>query len=145
MSAQYHASLRHLSRAVFVNFELVESAVPPVGEVEDRHVEHKHRIMHSPAAPEYFSLLARETSWRSFHCCSSFVKKSSTIHFSSRVHSLGFLVDQRRPPATRSVSPVTHLESSEAKKTAAGAMSSVSPTRPSGVCDSNIFRMSPSV
>src|ERR1700737_3515088 len=44
----------------------------------------------------------------------------------------------------RSVSPVIHLESSEAKKTAAGVMSSVWPTRPSGVCDSNIFRMSPS-
>jgi hypothetical protein len=35
-----------LSRAVFVNFGLVESAVSPVGGVEDRHVEHKHRIVH---------------------------------------------------------------------------------------------------
>src|SRR5438105_6686625 len=42
----------------------------------------------------------------------------------------------------RSISPVIHSESSEAKNTAAGAMSSVSPTRPSGVWDSNIFRMS---
>src|SRR6266568_4895351 len=67
VSAQYHASLRHLSRAVFVNFELVESAVPPVGQVEDRHVEHKHRIMHSPAAPERFSPFARETLSLNFH------------------------------------------------------------------------------
>jgi len=51
----------------------------------------------------------------------------------------------RKPPAMTSISPVIHFESSEAKNTAAGAMSSVSPTRPSGVCDSNIFRMSPSV
>ena len=30
-----------LSRAVFVNFELTENAIPSVVEVEDRHVEHK--------------------------------------------------------------------------------------------------------
>jgi hypothetical protein len=30
-----------LSRAVFVNFELTENAIPTVGEVEDRHVKHK--------------------------------------------------------------------------------------------------------
>src|SRR5438552_14007107 len=53
--------------------------------------------------------------------------------------------DYRRPPAMSSVSPVIQAESGDAKKNAAGAMSSVCPTRPSGVCDSNIFRMSPSV
>ena len=76
VSTQYHASLRHLSRAVFVNFELVESAVPPVGEVEDRHVEYKHRIMHSPAAPERFSPFARQTLSLYFHFCFS-----STLRF----------------------------------------------------------------
>ena len=30
-----------LPRAVFVNFELSENAIPPVVEVEDRQVEHK--------------------------------------------------------------------------------------------------------
>jgi hypothetical protein len=80
---QYHASLRHLSRAVFVTSEWVESAVPPVGEVEDRHVEYKHRIVHSPAAPEHFSPFARETALRSFHSCLSLSKESSTIHFIS--------------------------------------------------------------
>jgi hypothetical protein len=30
-----------LSRAVFMNFELSENAIPSVVEVEDRHVEHK--------------------------------------------------------------------------------------------------------
>ena len=30
-----------LSRAVFVNFELTENAIPSVVEVEDRHVEDK--------------------------------------------------------------------------------------------------------
>jgi hypothetical protein len=52
---QYHASLRHLSRSVFVNFESVENAIPPVLEVEDRHVEHKHRVVHLPAARKYLS------------------------------------------------------------------------------------------
>jgi len=58
----------------------VEGAVPPAIEVEDRHVEHKHRIVHSPIAPEYFSRFARETSLRSFHSCFSLSQESSTIH-----------------------------------------------------------------
>jgi hypothetical protein len=33
-----------LSRAVFVNFELSENAIPSVIEVEDRHIEHEQRI-----------------------------------------------------------------------------------------------------
>ena len=80
---QYHASLRHLSRAVFVNFGLVESPIPPVGEVEARHVEHKHWIVPSPAAPEHVSPCARETVLRNFHSCFSLPKESSTIHFIS--------------------------------------------------------------
>ncbi len=60
--AQYHVSLRRLSRAVFVNFELVKSAVPPVGEVEDRHVEDKHPIVPAPAAPEQLLPLVRRSS-----------------------------------------------------------------------------------
>ena len=49
-----------LSRAVFVNFELTENAIPSVVEVEDRHVEHEQWIAHSPAALEHFSPFARE-------------------------------------------------------------------------------------
>ena len=30
-----------LSRAVFLNFELIEDAIPSVVEVEDRHIEHQ--------------------------------------------------------------------------------------------------------
>ena len=37
-----------------MNFQLVQSAVPPVGEVEDRHIEHKHRVVPSATAPEHF-------------------------------------------------------------------------------------------
>jgi len=44
-----------LSRAVFVNFELSENAIPSVVEVEDRHVQHQKSIMHSLAAMKYFS------------------------------------------------------------------------------------------
>jgi hypothetical protein len=64
-----------------VNFEWVESAVPPAVEVKDRHVERKHRIVHSPAAAEYFSQFGRETSLP--NCRLSFFKESSTIHFIS--------------------------------------------------------------
>src|SRR6266705_177344 len=48
VTAGWHACLRHLSCAVFVNFQLVKSAHPSAGEVEDRHVEHKHGIVISP-------------------------------------------------------------------------------------------------
>jgi len=72
-----------LLRAVFVNLELVESATPPIGEVEDRHVEHKHWVVHSPAALEHFSPFVRETSLPNFHSCFSLSKESVTIHFIS--------------------------------------------------------------
>src|SRR5213592_4252584 len=48
----------------------------------------------------------------------------------------------RKPPATRNVSPVIQAASSEARKTAAGATSSVWPIRPSGVCASSCLRKS---
>jgi len=41
-----------LSGPVFVSFEWVESSCPTVGEVEDRHVEHKHWIVHPPTPAE---------------------------------------------------------------------------------------------
>jgi len=59
-----------LSRAVFVNFELSENAIPSVVEVEDRHVEHEQWIAHAPAALEHFSPFVRETSFHSRSCCS---------------------------------------------------------------------------
>jgi len=80
-----------------VNFELVESAIPPVGEVEDRHVEHKHRIVHSPVAPEHFSPFVREIALRSFHSCFSLSKESPPIYFLSRVHSSCLLLSVVEP------------------------------------------------
>jgi hypothetical protein len=64
-----------------VNFKLVENAISPVGEVEDRHVQHKHRIVHSPVALERFSPFVREISLPNFHLCFSSSKESFTIHF----------------------------------------------------------------
>ena len=78
-----------LSRAVFVNFELTENAIPSVVEVEDRHVEHEQWIAHSPAALEHFSPFGRETS---FHSGFLLFREWTTIHFSCRVHSLCFLL-----------------------------------------------------
>jgi hypothetical protein len=85
-SEQYHPSLRHLSRAVFVNFEWVENTIPTIVDVEDRHVKDKHWIVHSPAAAKHSSPFARKAWWRSFHS-RSFSRESSILHFSSRVHS----------------------------------------------------------
>src|SRR5215510_557916 len=48
----------------------------------------------------------------------------------------------RNPPAICSVSPVIQRESSEARKTAAGATSRGCPIRPSGVCASYCLRNS---
>jgi hypothetical protein len=70
----------------------VESAVPPVGEVEDRYVEHKHWVVHSPVAPEYSSPFVRETSLSNFHSFFLLPRRSLTIHFLSRVHSFPFVV-----------------------------------------------------
>ena len=70
-------------------------------------------------------------------------KKRDPIEFS--FHDLDFLsvlLNYLRPPAIRSVSPVIQTESAEARKTAAGAISSVWPMRPSGVCDSKLLRKS---
>ena len=74
-----------LSRAVFVNFELSENAIPSVVEVEDRHVEHEQWIAHAPAALEHFSPFVRETS---FHSRFVLFREWTTIHFSCRVHSV---------------------------------------------------------
>jgi hypothetical protein len=52
-----------LSRAVFMNFELTENAIPSVVEIEDRHVEHEQWIAHAPAALEHFSPFVRKTSF----------------------------------------------------------------------------------
>jgi hypothetical protein len=78
-----------LSRAVFVNFELTENAIPSVVEIEDRHVEHEQRIAHSPPALEDFSPFVRETS---FHARFLLFREGPAIRFSSRVHSFCFLL-----------------------------------------------------
>jgi hypothetical protein len=70
----------------------VESAVPSVGEVEDRYVEHEHWVVHSPTAPEHFSPFVCETSLPNFHSFFLLPKRSLTIHFLSRVHSFPFVV-----------------------------------------------------
>jgi hypothetical protein len=65
--------------AVFVNFEWIENAIPPLGEVKDRHVEYEHRVVQLPVALEYFSPFARETSLLSFHPCFSFSQQLPAI------------------------------------------------------------------
>src|SRR5437016_12709926 len=77
---QYHAALRSLSRAFLVNSELAQSAVPPVGEIEDRHAEHKHLVVLSPPPPEYFSPPVGETLSLSFHFGFLSSDGSSTIY-----------------------------------------------------------------
>src|SRR5947199_3290573 len=62
-----------------------------------------------------------------------------------RAASTGREILHRRPPAITRVSPVIQEESLEAKKTAAGAMSSTSPIRPRGVSDESSLRKSPSL
>jgi len=59
---QLHASSLDLSRANCVNFVPAEDAVPTVIEVEDGHVEHKHRIVHPPVTAKSFSPPGREMS-----------------------------------------------------------------------------------
>jgi len=44
-----------------VSFERVENSVPPIVEVEDRHVQHKHWIVH-PAATKRFAPSGRGIS-----------------------------------------------------------------------------------
>src|SRR5262245_8884031 len=56
--------------------------------------------------------------------------------------SMRYCGNYRKPPEMVSVSPVIQLESDEAKNTAAGAMSSGRPMRPSGVCASVDLRKS---
>jgi hypothetical protein len=47
-----------------LHFQLVEDAVPPTVEVEDRHVEDKHRIVYPPAAPKHLApFVAEILSW----------------------------------------------------------------------------------
>jgi hypothetical protein len=49
-----------LARAVFVNLELIEDAIPSVFDVEDRHVEYQQGIVHSPMSPDYLPPLVGE-------------------------------------------------------------------------------------
>jgi len=67
----------------------VEQPIPSAGEVEDRHVEDKHRIVHSPAAPKHFTPLLAEILSRNFDVSSA--KRFSTICFVF-VHSICFLL-----------------------------------------------------
>jgi len=45
-----------------MSLERIESSVPTIADGEDRHVEHKHRIVHSAAAPKHFPPPGREIS-----------------------------------------------------------------------------------
>jgi hypothetical protein len=45
-----------------MSLERIENSIPPIADGEDRHVEHKHRIVHSPAGAKYVSPSGRETS-----------------------------------------------------------------------------------
>jgi hypothetical protein len=44
-----------------VSLERIESSIPAIADVEDRHVEHQHWIVHSPAA-KYSSPPVRQIS-----------------------------------------------------------------------------------
>jgi hypothetical protein len=44
-----------LSDTAFVSLKWVERPTPSIREVEDGHVEHKHGIVESPPARDYFS------------------------------------------------------------------------------------------
>src|SRR5438552_9663100 len=58
-----HATFACLSsRPVLVSFEWVENSVPPIVEVEDRHVEYKHWIVHPPMAAETSSPSVHQVS-----------------------------------------------------------------------------------
>jgi hypothetical protein len=59
-----------------MSLEWIESSIPPIADGEDRHVEHQHWIVHSPAA-KYSSPPVRQIS-------------PPTVHFLSPVHSFSF-------------------------------------------------------
>jgi hypothetical protein len=64
-----------------VNFQGTESAVPTISEIEDRHVEHEHWVMHSPATRGCSSTGQAESSRLSFHFCLTAAEKleSATV------------------------------------------------------------------
>jgi hypothetical protein len=73
-----------------VNFALIEDPVPPVVEVEDRHIENKQRIVKTAAARERSSPFAREGALRCFQSSFPLPRRWLTVHFLSRVHSFYF-------------------------------------------------------
>ena len=64
---QYHPSRLYLSRIILVTssdsalarLEWMENTVPPIGEVEVRHLENQHWIMPSPVAATAFIAQAK--------------------------------------------------------------------------------------
>ena len=87
---QFHAFAPSLSRVIFVNFryrvrelEWIERATPSVGIVEDRHVEHKHRIVDSTAARDHFSPFGTEISLLISYFCFLPVTGTSNVCFVS--------------------------------------------------------------
>jgi hypothetical protein len=80
-----------------VSLQWVERAVPAVGEIEDRHVEHEHWIMHSPVAPEDISRFKTEIPSANSDRWFSLSKElePTTVHFSSGVHMLRFVFTGR--------------------------------------------------
>jgi hypothetical protein len=80
-----------------VSLQWVERAVPAVVEIEDRHVEHEHWIVHSPATPEHISRFTTEIPLANSDRWFSLSKElePTTVHFSSGVHMLLFVFTGR--------------------------------------------------
>jgi hypothetical protein len=80
-----------------VNFQGTESTVPAIVEIEDRHVEHEHWIVHSAAAPEHISRFTTEIPLANSDRWTSLSKElePTTVHFSSGVHTLCFVFTGR--------------------------------------------------
>src|SRR5262245_39812410 len=90
-----HKNLRRQSRSAGVGFPSAQPTPAPGGVCPSQEGIQADFLIHITTAPQ--------------RCGSSFVSE---------------LPSQRRPPAMTSVSPVIHAASGEARKTAAGAMSS---------------------
>jgi hypothetical protein len=75
----------NFSDPALVRLEWIENAVPSVGEVEVRQVEHEHWVVFFPAAPEDFAPVTLAFWFWSFH---------------SGYPSFDIARGQRSPPAT---------------------------------------------
>jgi hypothetical protein len=72
-----------LSDTAFMTLEWIERATPSVREVEDGHVQHKHRIVDSPSARDHFLPLRTGLPLLNACFCFSPVTGNSNVCFVS--------------------------------------------------------------